>query len=184
MKQNWFGFLVVLAAAFAAILFFPPGGEERDPSRPKKAETLDIKEALEAKGPRGNPQSKEENRRETSGQKPKKRAGVSSQFSGGIQVFSKVANPEQFLKLPDGNYVAPLNGVKEPAPFLWPPSIPFAPIIGKELDDHGRWWYVHKDGSKSTTFMGMHPQTGKLDARTDIMNPQTPLPLRKEESSK
>ena len=184
MARKWFGVLVVVLAAFAAVYLGPwdaeGKGEEGLPKAPSAGTSGDS-------GREGATESLPKTSRNSSPaatSKPRERPLVSKVVPGGIRIFSKVPKPERYLNLPDGTFVAPLNGVQEPAPFLWPKNIPFAPIIGKELDDHGRWWYLHKDGSKSTTYMAMHPQTGKLDARTDIANPRTPIRVGGEGSSK
>ncbi|GEM_PF-5296231 len=179
MKRTLLGIFALLLAAFLGIRFFsgpPKGGNKGGALSPKvlpkgdsgtKGKDLSLKAPKQKAAPASSLSSKEK-----------------TNNAGGIPIFHKVDRPEKFLKLPDGTFVAPLNGVKEPAPFVWPMTIPFAPIVGKELDDHGRWWYIHKDGSRSTTYMAFHPQTGKLDARTDIANPTRSLPVGGGDSAK
>ena len=54
---------------------------------------------------------------------------------------------------------------------LWPRERPYSPIVKVEVDPHGQEWYVHEDGSKSTTVMGWRKDLGRLDAMTQVANP-------------
>lgn len=81
------------------------------------------------------------------------------------------------LALPDGTFVAPLNGVERPALLPWPPYRPWSPIIGKETDPDGLQWYRHADGSSTTTRMDWHPQLARLDPVTIVLNPVAPARL-------
>ncbi len=177
MQRTLFGILVLLVAAFSAIYFYPKGGKGGGEVEGQPTQKPLPKGKRGMMAPKEGMQVSEEPKKETGSKVANPKQNIQISSSGGIPIYSKVARPERFLKLPNGTFVAPLNGVKEPARFLWPKNLPFSPIIGKELDDHGRWWYVHQDGSRSTTFMALHPQTGKLDARTDIANPKKPLPI-------
>jgi hypothetical protein len=91
------------------------------------------------------------------------------------------ADRSGYLALPNGTFIEPLNGVTRPQPMLWPKEVPWSPVIGKELDTLGYWWYVHADGSKTTTYVGKNPLTGRLEAITEVANPTRPLPIRPEE---
>src|SRR5690606_36359339 len=84
------------------------------------------------------------------------------------------------LALPDGTSVPPLNGVERPAILPWPPHRPWSPIVGKETDEDGVQWYVHADGSSTTTQMAWHPQLGRLDPVTIVLNPVAKTAVRPE----
>ena len=71
-----------------------------------------------------------------------------------------VTDPEKakgMLEYPDGTLVEPLNGVENPQRVKWKQIYKFSPIVAKERTS---WegigeieWYVHADGTRSTTFM-------------------------------
>lgn len=88
---------------------------------------------------------------------------------------------ERMFKLPNGEFVASLNGVLNAADMLWPTEIPFSPIVGRERDAHGHEWYVHADGSKSTNRMVFRSDLGRMDPITTVANPTAPLPMEPSE---
>ncbi len=61
------------------------------------------------------------------------------------------------LTLPDGSSVPCLNGVKDTLRLKWPGGA-YSPIVSTRLDDRNLHWYVHADGSQSTTMIadGVH----------------------------
>ncbi len=77
---------------------------------------------------------------------------------------------KRMVLLPNGDYVPTLNGVLDAPAMDWPTSIPYSPIIGREstatLD-----WYVHADGSKSTTQMAFRTDLGRMGPVTTVANP-------------
>lgn len=80
-----------------------------------------------------------------------------------------VARPDpaakpKLLRLPDGSEVAPLNGVTEPAAMTWGEG-PFSPIVGK-IHGNGFDWYVHGDGTHTTTIEVWRHELGRLDPVT------------------
>jgi len=85
------------------------------------------------------------------------------------------AKPATWL-LPDGSRVAALNGAVDPKPLAdaWPPGVPWSPIVGLERSPAGVDWYVHADGSKSTTEMKWRADLGRDDAVTRLARP-TPV---------
>lgn len=87
--------------------------------------------------------------------------------------------PEQqapeLLRLPDGTAVAPLNGVQRAGPFVWGEG-PYAPIVGTETQNGIEWW-VHADGTKSTTLMIWRKELGRADATTVVARPVAPVPV-------
>jgi hypothetical protein len=77
------------------------------------------------------------------------------------------------LELPDGRRLAALNGAVG-APALataWDPAVPFAEVVGTRVGDDGVAWYVHADGTQSTTRMVWRPDLGRLDAVTSVAHP-------------
>lgn len=82
------------------------------------------------------------------------------------------------LELPDGTYVATLNGAVDAAPLAryWGP-FPWSPIVGTERSSAGVDWYKHADGSYSTTQMVWRSDLGRHAAMTRVAHPgpaQTP----------
>lgn len=82
--------------------------------------------------------------------------------------------PETML-LPDGKRVATLNGATDVRPLAsaWPKDRPWSPIVGVERSTAGVDWYVHEDGTRSTTEMRWRPDLGRADAVTRIAHPIT-----------
>lgn len=76
------------------------------------------------------------------------------------------------LALPDGTFVPCLNGTVG-APPLSPHwgNRPWSPIVATERSDVGVDWYVHADGTRTTTEMKWRPDLGRLDAMTRIAVP-------------
>lgn len=86
---------------------------------------------------------------------------------------SEVSDLHGKLELPDGTFVPTLNGV-ESAPALgrsWRPSIPWSPIERIETAPDGVQWYVHADGTRSTTVMAWHSQQAQWVAVTRVGHP-------------
>jgi hypothetical protein len=81
------------------------------------------------------------------------------------------------LRLPDGSCVPALNGVTDPVPMTWPADLPYAPITGVQRDPSGRDWYVHADGSQSTTVDLWSANDGRGVAWTLVANPAPALPV-------
>lgn len=80
--------------------------------------------------------------------------------------------------LPDGSRVAALNGAVDPKPLAdaWPAGVPWSPIIGVERSAAGIDWYVHADGSKSTTERKWRADLGREDAVTRLARPAPQAP--------
>ena len=55
------------------------------------------------------------------------------------------------LACPDGTILDALNGVTGAVELRWPRHLPYAAIVGQETSPTGLQWYVHGDGSRSTT---------------------------------
>jgi hypothetical protein len=80
------------------------------------------------------------------------------------------------LRMPDGSFVPPLNGVVNPPAAQW--TDPFSPIVGiRRSNDAGAIeWYVHADGTMTTTIMLFRHELGRTDATTKVAHPRTPVP--------
>ena len=87
----------------------------------------------------------------------------------------------RLVRLPNGDYVPSLNGVIDAPAMRWPDDRPYAQVIGKERDGRGQEWYVHADGSKSTTTSVYRSDLGRYDATSQVANPTTPLPMEPNE---
>ncbi len=86
------------------------------------------------------------------------------------------AAAEKLLTLPDGSRVPLLNGVDQVPAYGWPHDRPWSPIVGKiregDLD-----YYVHADGSRSTTMMVWVPQRQRREAVGVVQNPAPVQPI-------
>lgn len=85
---------------------------------------------------------------------------------------------EGMLRLPDGTFVEPLNGVEGPPPLKWTKG-PYAPIVGKRRgkEPGSWWWYVHADGTFSTTATIMRHALGRPDKVTIVAHPEKALSI-------
>ena len=79
---------------------------------------------------------------------------------------------ERRLKMPDGSFVPTLNGVQNPAPIAWG-DVPYSPVVRKQIDPTLEW-YVHADGTYSTTIMQWRSDLGRNDPCTVCLHPATP----------
>jgi len=83
------------------------------------------------------------------------------------------------LELPDGTFVPTLNGATGALSLgkCWG-ARPWSPIERIERSDLGIDWYVHADGTRTTTEMKWRDDLRRLDAMTRIAVPQgEPPPL-------
>lgn len=78
----------------------------------------------------------------------------------------------RLLALPDGSFVPALNGALGAPPLIrfWG-NRPWSPIVGRERSDRGIDWYVHADGTRSTTQMAWRSDLGRMDAMTRVAAP-------------
>ncbi len=81
------------------------------------------------------------------------------------------------LVLPNGKKVRALNGVTTEVRLLWPAETPYSPITGVTRTQ-GIDWYVHADGSRSTTQMVYRSDLGRKTAMSMVANPRPALPLQ------
>ena len=77
------------------------------------------------------------------------------------------------MLLPDGTRVATLNGASGARPLseVWPKARPWSPIVGVERSAAGVDWYVHADGTRTTTVMRWRADLGREDALTRVAEP-------------
>jgi hypothetical protein len=90
---------------------------------------------------------------------------------------AKPAAKEPAIRFPDGSTMPALNGVTSDVVIQWG-TRPFTKIIGTEDGPNGWKWYVHENGTRSTTAMidmnGVPSPTGL------VAEPTTALPTRME----
>jgi hypothetical protein len=97
-----------------------------------------------------------------------------------------VKNPDaeakrHMVKLPTGEYVRALNGAVDAKPLEWMRDRPYSPIIGIDRAPDGKDWWVHADGSRSTTEMVYRSDLGRPDAVTQVAHPAPALPFHPED---
>jgi hypothetical protein len=85
--------------------------------------------------------------------------------------------PQEMVRYPDGGYMPPLNGVTIPANLAWPPDHPFSPIVGKQATPDGTEWYIHADGTCSTTVMVWRSDVGRKVPYTHVARPVPVAPV-------
>jgi len=79
------------------------------------------------------------------------------------------------LELPDGARTAPLNGVTKPAPMTWGDR-DYSPIVGTVWQDRIEW-YVHANGSRTTTVDLWRKDLDRFDAVTVVVHQGEPSPI-------
>jgi hypothetical protein len=91
---------------------------------------------------------------------------------------ASTGDDEAMWLLPDGSRIATLNGARSPRPLqeAWPRGVPWSPIVGFERSPAGVDWYVHADGSKSTTEMKWRADLARYDAVTRLARPTPQAP--------
>lgn len=77
------------------------------------------------------------------------------------------------LRFPNGTLVEPLNGVTDPALCVWGDA-PWSPIVRKEHNGNMDW-YVHADGTYTTTMMQWRSDLKREDAVTLCLHPTKPI---------
>jgi len=97
-----------------------------------------------------------------------------------IDASKPAAGGASVLLLPDGTHLPCLNGAHdcEPLQRAWG-QWPWSPITGRERSDAGIDWYIHADGSRSTTEMKFRSDLGRWDAVTRVAHPGASPPAVK-----
>lgn len=75
------------------------------------------------------------------------------------------------VKFPDGSSMPTLNGVQGEVVITWG-SMPFTRVVGTEDGPHGVKWYVHENGTRSTTIM---LETNGVPAPTGLVAEPAPV---------
>lgn len=89
--------------------------------------------------------------------------------------------PKGSAIFPDGTWLPPLNGVTVAPPFPgFAPNYPYAPVIEIKRGDKGIFWYIHADGSHSTTQMALTEEGGRSFEQPAwvVGNPTETLPVQ------
>lgn len=88
--------------------------------------------------------------------------------------------PHGAAVFPDGTWLPPLNGVKVAPKFPgFAPGFPYAPVVKIVKGDKNVSWYIHADGSHSSTQLVETTQGGRTfkQAAWAVGNPTKTLPL-------
>ncbi len=83
------------------------------------------------------------------------------------------AGQKAALLMPDGQQMPLLNGVATAPKVVWGDG-PYAPVVRKEFNN-GLDWYVHADGTYTTTMMAWRKELGRYDATTLCLRPTKPV---------
>jgi len=89
----------------------------------------------------------------------------------GVIPLQEARPGEPTLRMPDGKEFPMLNGVREAPPPSWEPGRPYSPIIGTRTI-RGLDYYVHADGSTTTTLMAWRTDLKRYDGTTRVESPK------------
>ncbi len=89
-------------------------------------------------------------------------------------------NISAVFQAPDGTYLPSLNRVLNAPAMQWPAHRPYSPVVGTTRNEKGVEFYMHQDGSLSTTVMQWRADLGREDATTLIFNPEKPMPMQQD----
>jgi hypothetical protein len=87
---------------------------------------------------------------------------------------AKKADEGDFILMPDGSKPKALNGVKQPPKALWGDQ-PWSPIV-RIQHDPGLDWYVHADGSYTTSLMQWRSDLNDKTPVTICLHPAQVMP--------
>lgn len=92
-----------------------------------------------------------------------------------------VPGVKQHYPEPDGD-VPSLNGVQQVVELSWAADRPYARITGTTTDVNGYRWYVHADGTTTTTYYIWRKDLGRYDAQSIVRHPAESAPMLPEET--
>jgi len=111
--------------------------------------------------------------------RPEDFPAVSVLTSGAPEPVAKAAVTDRsaLVELPDGTFVPTLNGATGALSLreCWG-TRPWSPIERVDRSDVGVDWYVHEDGTRTTTEMKWRADLGRQDAMTRIAVPLPEAP--------
>lgn len=93
-----------------------------------------------------------------------------------VQAVKNPKDRDKMLAYPDGTYLPVLNGCDIPPRIIWPDEIPYSPVVRRHVDEHGIEYYVHADGSLSSSQMIYRSDLGHKVAMAFVWNPQKAVP--------
>ncbi|MCB9882831.1 MAG: hypothetical protein H6832_07105 [Planctomycetes bacterium] len=106
---------------------------------------------------------------------------VAKTQTGSRKPIGKTGTPPHGAAVfPDGTWLEPLNGVQVAPPFPgFAPGYPYAPVVEIVKGDKGISWYIHADGSTSSTQLVETTQEGRtfVQAGWAVGNPTKVLPV-------
>lgn len=87
------------------------------------------------------------------------------------------ARVEPLVYYSNGKTAPLLNGVEMAVEIRWPSDTPWSPIARKIVDENGREYYQHEDGSLSTTVVMTDHVNDQLVGVGQVWNPAKVRPL-------
>ncbi len=105
------------------------------------------------------------------------------QATGEITVDPDKVPREKRVMTPDGKWYALLNDATNVRDFreAWSSEVPWSPIVDITRDKQGQDWWVHADGTVSTSMMLWRKDLGRSDGMLQVAHPIAPLPMKEEE---
>ncbi len=83
-----------------------------------------------------------------------------------------------YIAYPDGTWFPPVNGVQHAPPIVFHDRTPFARVVAQTRDAGGRVWYLHENGTRSTTIFD-----GKGNAMGLVARPAPVLPMAPDDAT-
>ena len=97
---------------------------------------------------------------------------------------TREAPSERTFGLPDGTRLPVLNGAYGAPDIQWPAGIPWSPVVRKMVDNDGQEWYVHADGTYSSTVITYRSDLGRHVPVTQVAHPEKAAPMDPSEAPK
>ncbi len=78
----------------------------------------------------------------------------------------------RWVEMPDGTWMRALNDVLDAPKILWDRAVPKSPVVGLRTLDDGVTWFVHADGTLTTTTRLWRDDLAREDVTTLTQHPR------------